>query len=185
MAKVASTVRSLDDVRHVPVIRDAVSADAAGILPMYNYAVRETTAIFDTGESDLPGRAAWLEKREGAGFPVLIAEIDGMIAGFASFGEFRAWDGYRFTVEHSIYVAPDRHREGIGRALLAALIERARAAGKHAMVAGVESGNTGSIALHRALGFREVGRMPQVAEKFGRWLDLVFLQLLLDGRSRP
>ena len=167
MAKVASTVRSLDNVRDVPVIRDAVHADAAAILPMYNYAVRETTAIFDTGESDLAGRAAWLVARQGAGFPVLVAEVDGVVAGFASFGDFRAWEGYRFTVEHSIYVAPARHREGIGRALLLALIGRAREAGKHAMVAGIEAGNAGSIALHRALGFREVGRMPQVAEKSG------------------
>ncbi|MDB5677738.1 GNAT family N-acetyltransferase [Sphingomonas bacterium] len=185
MAKVAPIVLSLDNVRDVPVIRDAASNDAVGILPMYNYAVRETTAIFDTGESDLAAREIWLTKRQEAGFPVLVAEIDGAIAGFASFGDFRAWDGYRFTVEHSIYVAPDRHREGIGRALLTGLIERARAAGKHAMVAGVEAGNAGSIALHVALGFREVGRMPQVAEKFGRWLDLVFLQLLLDDRASP
>jgi phosphinothricin acetyltransferase len=168
-----------------PNIRDAVPADAAGILPMYNEAVRETTAIFDTGESDLAGRETWLAKRQEAGFPVLIAEVDGAFAGFASFGEFRAWDGYRFTVEHSIYVDPARHREGIGRALLAALIERARAARKHAMVAGIEASNSGSIALHVALGFEEVGRMPQVAEKFGRWLDLVFLQLMLDDRAAP
>ncbi|MEO5938054.1 MAG: N-acetyltransferase family protein [Sphingomonas sp.] len=168
-----------------PIIRDAVTADAVGILPMYNYAVRETTAIFDTTPSDLAGREAWLAKRQGDGFPVVVAEIDGAIAGFASFGEFRAWDGYRFTVEHSIYVDTARHREGIGRALLAALIERARAAGKHAMMAGIAAENAGSIALHEALGFREVGRIPQVAEKFGRWLDLVFLQLLLDDRDRP
>ena len=168
-----------------PTIRHAVTADAAGILSMYNYAVRDTTAIFDTTESDLAGRKAWLAKRQAAGFPVLIAEIDGTVAGFASFGEFRAWDGYRFTVEHSIYVDPARHREGIGRALLAALIEHARRAGKHAMVAGIEAGNAGSIALHRRLGFQEVGRMPQVAEKFGRWLDLVFLQLLVDDRTEP
>jgi L-amino acid N-acyltransferase YncA len=167
------------------VIRDAVLADAAGILPMYNYAVRETTAIFDTTPSDLAGREAWLAKRQGDGFPVLVAELDGAVAGFASFGEFRAWDGYRFTVEHSVYVDPMRHREGIGRTLLAALIDRARATGKHAMMAGIAAENAGSIALHQALGFREVGRMPQVAEKFGRWLDLVFLQLILDDRGRP
>ncbi|QDZ09078.1 N-acetyltransferase [Sphingomonas panacisoli] len=166
-------------------IRDAVPADAAGILPMYNYAVAETTAIFDTRLSDLAGREAWLAQRRADGFPVLIAEIDGAIAGFASFGEFRAWDGYRFTVEHSIYVDPARHREGIGRALLAALIDRAQAAGKHAMMAGIAAENHVSLALHQALGFREVGRIPQVAEKFGRWLDLVFLQLILDGRDAP
>lgn len=167
------------------IVRDAVPADAAGILPMYNYAVAETTAIFDTRLSDIAGREAWLAKRHEDGFPVLIAEIDGAIAGFASFGDFRAWNGYRFTVEHSIYVDPARHRSGIGRTLLAALIERARSSGKHAMVAGIAAENTGSIALHEALGFREVGRMPQVAEKFGRWLDLVFLQLLLDDSVTP
>ena len=168
-----------------PIIRDAVRADAASILPMYNYAVRETTAIFDTTPSTLADRRAWLARRRGDGFPVLIAEVDGAVAGFASFGDFRAWEGYRFTVEHSIYVDPIRHRQGIGRALLAALIERAQAAGKHAMIAGIEAGNAGSIALHQALGFREVGRMPHVGEKFGRWLDLVFLQLILDDRVRP
>ena len=78
--------------------------------------MRETTAIFDTTPSDLAGREAWLAKRQGDGFPVLIAEIDGAIAGFASFGEFRAWDGYRFTVEHSIYVDPTRHRRDRPRA---------------------------------------------------------------------
>lgn len=168
-----------------PIIRDAVPADAAGILPMYNYAVRETTAIFDTRTSDFAGRQTWLAKRQGDGFPVLVAEMGGAVVGFASFGEFRAWDGYRRTVEHSIYVDPARHRAGIGRALLSALIERARASGKHAMMAGIAAENAGSIALHEGLGFREVGRLPQVAEKFGRWLDLVFLQLLLDDSVTP
>jgi L-amino acid N-acyltransferase YncA len=167
------------------IIRDAVLADAAGILPMYNHAVLETTAIFDTRTSDLDDRETWIAKRREDGFPVLIAEIDGVVAGFASFGPFRAWEGYRFTVEHSIYVDPARHRQGIGRALLVALIDRARLSGKHAMMAGIAAENAGSIALHRALGFREVGRIPQVAEKFGRWLDLVFLQLLLDGSVTP
>lgn len=96
------------------IIRDAVSADAAGILPMYNYAVAQTTAIFDTRLSDLAGREAWLAKRRADGFPVLIADLDGAIAGFASFGEFRAWDGYRRTVEHSIYVEPRHIVQGWG-----------------------------------------------------------------------
>lgn len=167
------------------IIRDAVAADAAAILPIHNHAVRNTTAVWNEAESDLAGREAWLAARALAGFPVLVAEISGALAGYASFGEFRAWDGYRFTVEHSIYVDPARHRAGIGRALLEALIERARAMGKHAMVAGVEAGNAGSIALHASLGFREVGRLPQVGSKFGRWLDLVFLQLTLDDRPAP
>lgn len=167
------------------LIRDAVPADAVAILSIYNHAVLETTAIWNDAASDLAGREAWLSARQAAGFPVLVAEIDGVVAGFASFGDFRAWEGYRFTVEHSVYVAPDRHRAGIGRALLAALIERALAAGKHAMIGGIEAGNTASIRLHEALGFREVGRLPQVGAKFGRWLDLVFLQLTLDDRAAP
>lgn len=167
------------------IIRDALLADAAGILPIYNFAVAETTAIFDTRPSDLAGREAWLTKRQEDGFPVLVAEIDGTIAGFASFGEFRAWNGFRSTVEHSIYVDPAQHRLGIGRALLVALVDRARSGGWHAMIAGVAADNAGSIALHHGLGFREVGRIPEVAEKFGQWLDLVFLQLVLDDRAGP
>lgn len=166
-------------------IRDALPADAAAILPIYNHAVSSTTAIWNDAESDLAGREAWLAARAAAGFPVLVAEVDGAVVGYASFGDFRAWDGYRFTVEHSVYVDPARHRGGIGRALLASLIERARATGKHAMIAGIEAGNGGSLALHHALGFREVGRLPQVGAKFGRWLDLVFLQLTLDDRDVP
>lgn len=166
-------------------IRDATLADAAAILPIHNHAVLSTTAVWNESESDLAGREAWLTAREASGFPVLVAEIDGTVAGYASFGDFRAWDGYRLTVEHSIYVDPARHRAGVGRALLAALIGRARSMGKHAMIAGIEAGNEGSIALHRACGFREVGRLPEVGAKFGRWLDLVFLQLTLDDRAQP
>jgi len=167
------------------IIRDATVDDAAAILPIHNQAVRETTAVWNSIESDLAGRETWLAERQAAGFPVLVAEIDGSVAGFASFGHFRAWPGYRFTVEHSVYVAAEKQGQGVGRALLAALIERARANGKHAMIAGIEAGNAGSIALHTALGFREVGRLPQVGAKFDRWLDLIFLQLTLDERAAP
>jgi len=167
------------------LIRDATAADAAGILPIYNHAALETTAIWNEAASDLAGREAWLAARQAAGFPVLVGEVEGTVTGFGSFGDFRAFDGYRHTVEHSVYVHPDHHRLGIGRALLVALIERARAAGKHAMIGGIEAGNTASIALHESLGFRQVGLLPQTGAKFGRWLDLAFLQLMLDDRSIP
>jgi phosphinothricin acetyltransferase len=116
---------------------------------------------------------------------VLVAEAEGTVLGYATFGDWRAWDGYRHTVEHSVYVRADRRGGGIGRALMAALIDRARGLGKHVMVAGIEAGNTGSIRLHEALGFRQVGLLPQVGAKFGVWLDLAFLQLVLDGREAP
>ncbi len=103
-----------------------------------------------------------------------------LVLGYASFGPWRAFDGFRHTVEHSVYVHPDRHGQGIGKALMQALIERAKALNKHVMVAAIEAGNTASIGLHQQLGFEQTGLMPQVGTKFGRWLDLAFLQLHLD-----
>jgi phosphinothricin acetyltransferase len=107
------------------------------------------------------------------------------VAGYASFGDWRAWDGYRHTVEHSVYVRADRRGDGIGEALMLALIERARTSGKHVMVAAIEAGNAGSIRLHEKLGFERVGHLKEVGAKFGGWLDLAFLQLTLDARKTP
>ncbi len=110
---------------------------------------------------------------------------DDKVLGYASFGDWRAWDGYRHTVEHSVYVRSDQRGAGIGKALMEALIGRARDIGKHVMVAGIEAGNTGSIRLHEKLGFEQAGLLRQVGTKFGRWLDLAFLQLTLDKRADP
>lgn len=105
--------------------------------------------------------------------------------GYASFGDWRAFGGYRHTVEHSVYVRADTRGAGIGRALMQALILRARGLGKHVMVAAIEAGNAGSIRLHEKLGFQQVGHLNEVGTKFGAWLDLVFLQLVLDRRRTP
>ena len=114
----------------------------------------------------------------------LIAE-NGVITGYSSFGDWRAFDGFRHTVEHSVYVHPDHQGKGIGRMLMKALIIEARDIGKHVMVAGIEAQNHASIHLHQTLGFVTTGQMPQVGTKFGRWLDLTFMQLQLDERSDP
>ena len=167
------------------IIRDATGADAAAIVPIYNHAALETTAVWNDGPSDLVGRARWLADRRGAGYPVLVAEQTGRVVGYATFGDFRPFDGYRHTVEDSVYVAPDAQGQGVGRGLLDALVQRARAMGKHVMVAGIEAENLASVRLHAAAGFVEVGRMPQVGCKFGRWLDLVFMQCRLDGGPAP
>lgn len=167
-------------------IRDAEAGDVAGMLEIYNDAVLHTTAIWNETVVDAANRAAWLAERRRLGYPVLVAvDDDGRVAGFASFGDWRAWDGYRHTVEHSVYVRRDRRGGGVGRALLAALIDRAKALGKHVMVAGIEAGNAGSIRLHESLGFEPAGVMREVGAKFGRWLDLAFLQLRLDSRADP
>lgn len=166
-------------------IRDASNGDLADITAIYNDAVLKTTAIWNDTQVDLDNRVAWLTDRQRTGYPVLVAVQDGQVLGYASFGDWRAFDGYRHTVEHSVYVRADQRGAGIGRALMLALIERARALGKHVMVAGIESGNLGSIRLHEKLGFTQSGFLPQVGTKFGKWLDLTFLQLLLDDRDRP
>jgi len=166
-------------------IREATPADATAILPIYNHAVRETTSVWTEAESDVDGRREWLEARRALGYPVLVAEHEGAIAGFASFGDFRPWPGYRHTVENSVYVAPALHRRGLGRELMEALIARAQHLGKHAMIAGIEASNTASLRLHASVGFVEVARMPQVGCKFGRWLDLVLMQRRLDGAAAP
>lgn len=167
------------------MIRQATTADAAAIAAIYNDAVRHTTAIWNDREVDTADRAAWITARQAAGFPVLVAQIGGGVAGYGSYGPFRAFDGYRASVEHSVYVDQARRGHGIGRALLLALIAEARAQRLHIMVAGIEAGNTASIALHRSLGFTEVGIMAEVGQKFGRWLDLALWQLRLDDRPSP
>ncbi|MDF1801587.1 GNAT family N-acetyltransferase [Thalassovita sp.] len=166
-------------------IRDASAADARAIAGIYNDAVRNTTAIWNEHERDVEDRAAWVADRQAAGYPVLVAMRAGSVVGYASYGPWRAFDGFRATVEHSVYVRDDQRGGGIGLALMEALIARARKADLHVIVAGVEAGNAASIRLHEQLGFQQVGRMPQVGQKFGRWLDLVFLQLVLDARAAP
>lgn len=167
-------------------IRDARPADAEGIAAIYNDAVAHTTAIWNDATVDAADRAAWIAARQASGYPVLVAVDRGdTVVGYASFGDWRAFDGYRHTVEHSVYVRSDQRGGGIGRALMLTLIERARGLGKHVMVAGVEAGNEGSLRLHERLGFEHAGTLRQVGTKFGAWLDLTFLQLMLDDRARP
>ncbi len=161
------------------VVRPATDHDLSAILAIYNDAVKHTTAIWNDTVVDLDNRRAWHEARTRLGYPVLVGEEDGGVVAYGSFGDFRAFDGYRFTVEHSVYVAAGSRRHGIASALIMALVERAVALGKHVMVAGIASENDASIELHRRHGFVETGRMPEVGQKFGRWLDLVLMQRTL------
>ncbi len=161
-----------------PKIRPATEADLPAILAIYNDAVENTTAIWNEKPADLQNRKAWFEERIAKGFPVLVAEREGVI-GYGAFGEFRPHDGYRVTVEHSVYVDKRARGQGAGEALLAALIVEAKRMDKHNMIGGIDAANAPSIALHVKFGFEEVGRMPGVGEKFGRPLDLVLMQKVL------
>lgn len=167
------------------IVRHASKEDCAAIGEIYNHAVLHTAAIWNDKTVDTDNRIAWFEARTLAGYPVLVSEDDGVVTGYASFGDWRAFDGFRHTVEHSVYVHPDHQGKGIGRLLMKALIIEARKIGKHVMVAGIEAQNHTSIHLHETLGFVTTGQMPQVGTKFGRWLDLTFMQLQLDERSEP
>jgi phosphinothricin acetyltransferase len=161
------------------MIRAATDTDLAAILAIYNDAVLNTTAIWNESVADLENRRQWFAARCAAGFPVLVAERAGEVVGYGSFGDFRPFEGYRITVEHSLYVAADARRQGIGVALLAALIEEARRLDKRVMIGGIDAANEASIALHRKFGFVESGRLPGVGTKFGRLLDLVLMQKTL------
>ncbi|WP_372968610.1 N-acetyltransferase family protein [Microbacterium sp.] len=168
-----------------PQIRDAETADLEAITAIYNDAVLHTTSIWNEDAVDLADRTAWFADRTARGYPVIVAVDGSGVLGYATFGDWRPHSGYRHTVEHSVYVRDGERGRGIGKALMIELIHRARTLGKHVMVAAVESSNTGSIIMHKRLDFLQVGRMPQVGAKFDRWLDLTFLQLVLDERPFP
>lgn len=161
------------------LIRPAVDADLDAILAIHNAAIRDSLAIWTDIEADRADRERWLAAHEVSGHPVIVAEVDGAVAGFAAYSQWRERPGYRFTVENSVYVADAYQRQGIARELMVELIALARAAGIHVMIAGVEAGNTASIALHESLGFEPPVVLREVGTKFGGWLDLAFMRLEL------
>lgn len=167
------------------MIRDALESDLPAIRDIYNDAVLNTTAIWNEHPVDLANRQAWFNARQAQRYPILVSVENGEVTGYASFGDWRPFEGFRYSVEHSVYVRNDQRGKGLGPLLMQALIARARSAGKHVMVAAIESGNQASIRLHERLSFVTTGQMPQVGIKFGRWLDLTFMQLALNPGAEP
>ena len=167
------------------MIRTATREDLPAILAIYNDAILHTTAIYDYIPHTLDERTRWFEQLQSAGYPLFVAEEKDQIAGFADYGSFRNWPAYKYTVEHSIYVHPAFRRQGIARKLMQALIADAEKHEYITMIAGIDSQNEGSIHLHEALGFIRTGTIQKAGYKFGRWLDLVFYQLMLKGPAQP
>ncbi len=161
------------------LIRDAVEEDLPGLLAIFILVIATSTAIYTDQPATLDDRLGWWNLRVTQGYPVLVAEDDTGVIGFASFGDFRAWPGYRFTVEHSVHVRADRRGRGVGGNLMAPLFARAAVLGKHVMIAGVDADNLPSVRFHERLGFTQVAHFRQVGFKFDRWLDLIFLQRFL------
>jgi L-amino acid N-acyltransferase len=163
-------------------IRDAGESDLPGLLAIYNDVIATSTAIYADLPVTLENRAEWWRARVALGYPVLVAVDDTGVLGFSTFGDFRAWPGYRFTVEHSVHVRSDCRGHGVGRQLVQALFPRAVALGKHVMIAGIDAANDASIRFHERLGFEKAGHLREVGHKFDRWLDLVFLQRWIAAR---
>src|SRR5262249_5167880 len=145
---------------------------------IYNHYVSRSTCTYQYQPSSAAERTAWFAEHDRY-HPVTVAEQDGEVVGWGALSTFRSREGYRFTVEDTIYVRSDWHRRGVGGCLLGDLIARAGALGHHTILAGISAEQSGSVALHRAAGFVEVARLPQVGWKFDTWLDVLFLQLML------
>jgi L-amino acid N-acyltransferase len=164
------------------LIRSATPADIPALTAIYNDVIATSTAIFNDKPVSVEDRLAWFETRAKQRFPVLVAlDSDSHVVGFSTFGDFRAWPGYRFTVEHSVHLHKDWRGKGLGSELMMGLFPIATSMGKHVMIAGVDASNTASLAFHQRLGFEPIGTFREVGHKFGRWLDLTFLQKFLDG----
>lgn len=161
-------------------------AHASAILDILNDAIINSTALYDYRPRTMESMAGWFAGKAAGNFPVIGAEDDdGSLAGFASYGTFRAWPAYKYSVENGIYIRKDQRGKGVGFALMERLIGAACAQQYHCIIGGIDMDNTASIALHRKLGFVHAGTIKQAGFKFGRWLDLGFYQLLLETPDQP
>jgi phosphinothricin acetyltransferase len=160
-------------------VRNATEEDLPAMLEIYNEIILNTLAVWHEQAHTLAMRKEWFALKKEQGFPVLVAESKGVVLGFATIATFRPWSGFRFTVENSVYVRPENRGQGVAKLLLPALIDAAKQLNIHAIVAGIEATNDISIALHEKFGFIEVAHFKEVGFKFGRWMDLKFMQLTL------
>lgn len=168
------------------VVQCTEERHAGAILTIFNEAIVNSTALYDYKPRAPETMAPWFATKRAHGFPVVGAEDDdGKLLGFASYGTFRAWPAYKYTVEHSIYIEAGHRGAGLGRTLLDALIANAREHGVHTMVGAIDLQNNASIALHERLGFEHAGTIRQAAFKFDRWLDLAFFQRILETPLKP
>lgn len=162
-----------------PTIRPATEADLPAINAIYNREILEGTATWDLELWSAEQRRAWFNAHEDDE-PVLVADLEGQLVGFAYLSRYRGRRGYRFTRENTVFVHPDHQRAGIGRLLLTALIEEARTLGLRTLLAWIDDDNVGSVQLHRALGYEQIGRESETGHKFGEWRSAIELQLMLE-----
>jgi phosphinothricin acetyltransferase len=167
------------------MIREANKSDLMDILEIYNEAILNTTASYDYMAHTLDDRIQWYEKKKHDGYPLLVFEENDKVVAFATFGPFRAWPGYKYTIEHSVYVHKDYRNNGIGMKLMKEIIKIADKREYQTLVAGIDASNENSIKMHEKLGFEFSGIIKKAGYKFGKWLDLAFYQLELAGPKLP
>lgn len=159
---------------------------AAAILAIFNEAIVNSTALYDYKPRTMEMMAGWFDAKSKGKFPVIGIENDsGDLMGFGSYGTFRAWPAYKYSVEHSVYVAEAFRRQGIGKRVLQEVIAAAQGQDYHVLVGAIDATNSASIRLHEASGFTHCGTIRQAGFKFGRWLDLSLYQLILSSPSHP
>ena len=161
-------------------IRPYQTEDTQAILDIINYNILHSTALYDYNIRTYEQQKAILDDKLAKNFPVIVAEADGQVVGFGMYSEFRFREAYKFTVEHSVYVANDYHGKGIGNLLLAELITLAKVQKLHTMIAVIDAENQGSVSFHEKFGFKTVGIIKESGYKFNRWLHSVFMQLILE-----
>lgn len=161
-------------------IRQATMEDMEGILEIVNHEILHTTVLYHYEKLSLEQQKKWFKRKTEDGMPVLVAELSSKVVGYGTFGIFRPWDAYRFSVEHSIYVHKDYRQRGMGKLLMSRLIDIAKQNGYHTMIAGVDGSSDESLKFHKKFGFEEVGTFKEIGHKFDKWLDLRFLQLFLE-----
>lgn len=161
-------------------IRPYQTEDTQAILDIINYNILHSTALYDYNIRTYEQQKALLDDKLAKNFPVIVAEANGQVVGFGMYSEFRFREAYKFTVEHSVYVANDYHGKGIGNLLLAELITLAKAQKLHTMIAVIDAENQGSVSFHEKFGFKTVGIIKESGYKFNRWLHSVFMQLILE-----
>lgn len=173
----------MDDSRLVHL---TFEQDAESMLGIFNYAILQTTALYEYKPRTMSVMQTWFANKAAGNFPVLgLKDSQGNLLAFGSYGTFRAFPAFKYSVEHSVYVHPDHHGKGLGKQMLTAIIDAATQQQIHVLVGGIDATNAASIALHEKLGFTHSGTITQAGFKFGRWLDLAFYQLTLATPSQP
>ncbi|UMM63588.1 GNAT family N-acetyltransferase [Aristophania vespae] len=182
--KISSDIK--DQLSDYKFVNCTLERHAKAIVDILNEAIINSTALYDYKPRSLESMVWWFISKEKNNFPVIgIEDSQGELVAFGTYGNFRAWPAYKYSVEHSVYVKKEARKRGLGRAILQKLVQTAQENDIHSLIGGIDASNECSIKLHESLGFKHAGTLHQVGYKFGRWLDLAFYEFILPTPSHP